>query len=45
MERKLRRNMSIRVDVEMYEKVQRIAQKEYRTVSQQAFYWLRQAIV
>ncbi len=44
MEKKRYRNMSIRVDVELYQQIQCIAQAENRTVSRQAYYWLRRAV-
>ncbi len=44
MEKKPRKNMSIRVDVELLEQIRCIAKQEGRTISKQAYYWLRRAV-
>ncbi len=44
MKKQPRRNLSVRVDLELFEQVQRIAEREQRTVSGQTCYWLRRAV-
>ncbi len=44
MEKKQKRTVSIRMDVDILEKLHEIAREEGRTVNGQVYYWLRRAL-
>ncbi len=44
MEKQPKRSISVRIDQETYERLRQIAKQEYRTISGQVFFWVRQRI-
>ncbi len=44
MEKKQKKTVSIRVDVDVLEKLRKIAREEGRTVNGQIYYWLRRVL-